>query len=71
MKTTNDREPKTFIVEVEKALDWENGFLNWDNKVVPNIKDAQTFDSEEDANDAAALFNNEYGRNGRIYARAF
>jgi hypothetical protein len=58
-----------FFVEVEKALDWNNGYLNWDNKVVNNIKDAHEFDSKEDAQDAASIFNIEYGRNGRIYAR--
>ena len=60
---------KTFIIEVEKALDWEAGYLNWDGKVVNNIEDAQEFDSEEDAQDEATLFNIEYGRNGQIYAR--
>lgn len=58
-----------FFVEVEKALDWENGYLNWDNKVVTDIKEAQVFDSKEDAEDAASMFNITYGRNGRIYAR--
>lgn len=62
-------ENKTFIVEVEKALDWEAGYLNWNNKVVADIKDAQGFDNKEDAEDAATTFNIEYGRNGRIYAR--
>ena len=57
---------KTFIVEVEKALDWSEGYLNWDNKVVEDINDAQHFDDEEEAEDAAAMFNIEYGRNGRI-----
>lgn len=58
-----------FFVEVEKAIDWESGYLNWDNKVVTDIKDAQDFDNKEDAEDAATTFNIEYGRNGRIYAR--
>jgi len=60
---------KTFIVEVEKALDWNEGYLNWDNKVVEDINDAQQFDNEEEAEDAASMFNIEYGRKGRIYAR--
>lgn len=58
-----------FFVEVEKAIDWGSGYLNWDNKVVTDIKDAQDFDNKEDAEDAATTFNIEYGRNGRIYAR--
>jgi hypothetical protein len=62
---------KKFFVEVEKAIDWENGYLNWDNKVVTDIKEAQEFDSKEDAEDAASTFNIEYGRNGRIYARVY
>lgn len=68
--TTQATERK-FIVEVEKALDWENGYLNWNNKVVTDIKDAQEFDSEEDAEDAAATFNIQYDykHQGRIYAR--
>lgn len=66
--TTQSTEQK-FFVEVEKALDWENGYLNWDNKVVTDIKEAQEFDSKEDAEDAACTFNIDYGRNGRIYAR--
>jgi len=60
---------KTFIVEVEKALDWNEGYLNWDNKVVQDINDAQQFDDEEEAEDAAKMFNIKYGKNGRIYAR--
>jgi hypothetical protein len=59
---------KQFIVEIEKALDWENGFL-CENKVVSEITQAQEFDNIEDAQDAADLFNIEYGRDGRIYAR--
>lgn len=58
-----------FIIEVEKALDWEAGYLNWDSKVVSNIEDAQQFDSEEEAQDEATLFNIQYGKNGKIYAR--
>lgn len=60
---------KKFFVEVEKALDWNNGYLNWDNKVVESINDAQEFDSREEAEDAASTFNTTYGRNCRIYAR--
>ena len=59
MKTT------TFIVEVEKALDWNAGYLNWDNQVVEDIADANEFEDEESAH----FFNAKYGRNGRIYAR--
>ena len=66
---TTQSTDKKFFVEVEKALDWENGYLNWDNKVVTDIKEAQEFDNEEDAEDAASIFNITYGRNGRIYAR--
>jgi len=68
---TTQTTDKKFFVEVEKALDWENGYLNWDNKVVTDIKEAQEFDSKEDADDAATSFNIEYGRNGRIYARVY
>ena len=50
---TTQSTDKKFFVEVEKALDWENGYLNWDNKVVTDIKEAQEFDSKEDAEDAA------------------
>lgn len=62
-------ENKTFFVEVEKGLDWENGFLDWNGKVVTNIIDAYEFENEEDAEDAASTFNIQFGRNGRIYAR--
>jgi len=62
-------EATTFIVEVEKALDWNAGYLNWDNKVVEDIKEATEFESEEEAQEAASLFNIEYGRGGIIYAR--
>jgi hypothetical protein len=68
--TTQSTEQK-FFVEVEKALDWEAGYLNWNGKVVTDIKEAQEFDSKEDAEDAASSFNIEYGRNGRIYARVY
>lgn len=70
---TNEKTSKTetFFVEVEKGCDWNNGYLNYDNKVVNDIKDAQKFDSKEDAGDAADSFNIEYGRGGRIYARIF
>ena len=68
---TTQSTDKIFFVEVEKALDWENGYLNWDNKVVTDIKEAQEFDNKEDAEDAASTFNIEYGRNGRIYARVY
>ena len=66
---TTQTTDKKFFVEVEKGLDWEKGYLNWNNKVVTDIKDAQEFDNEEDAEDAATTFNIDYGRNGRIYAR--
>jgi hypothetical protein len=59
---------ETFYVEVEKALDWENGFLNCEGNVVTSIDDAEKFTSREEAEDAAASFNIAYGRNGRIYA---
>jgi hypothetical protein len=59
----------SFIVEVEKSLDWENGFLNYEGKVVSNISEAHNFETEEDAEDAADSFNREFGRNGRILAR--
>lgn len=65
MKTTE----KTFIIEVEKALDWEAGYLTHTNGVTSDVKYAASFDNEEDAQDAAATFNITYGRNGRIYAR--
>ena len=61
-------EAKKFIIEVEKALDWNAGYLNYDGKVVEDIKEAQEFDSEE-AEDEATSFNIEYGKGGRIYAR--
>lgn len=60
---------KKFIIEVEKALDWNAGYLNYDGKVVEDIKEAQEFDSEEEAEDEATSFNIEYGKGGRIYAR--
>lgn len=60
---------KKFFVEVEKALDWQDGYLNWNGKVVTDIKEAEHFEKLEDAEDTAASFNIEYGRNGRIYAR--
>lgn len=68
---TTQLKDKKFFVEVEKALDWENGYLDWNNKVVTNIKEAQEFDNEEDAEDAASTFNIQYDYNhtGRIYAR--
>jgi hypothetical protein len=64
-----DENQKRFFVEVEKALDWENGYLNWDNKVVTDINECQMFDEKEDAEDAASRFNITYGSSGRIYAR--
>lgn len=60
---------KTFIVEVEKGLDWNAGYLNWNSEVSEDIKEANEFDSEESAQESADLFNIEFGRNGRIYAR--
>lgn len=62
-------ETATFIVEVEKALDWNAGYLNWNNKVTEDIKKAIEFENKEEAQNAATLFNIEYGRGGRIYAR--
>jgi hypothetical protein len=58
-----------FFVEVEKGLDWNNGYLDYDNKVVENIKYAHHFESEEEAQNAASAFNVEFGCGGRIYAR--
>lgn len=63
------QEIEEYIIEVEKGLDWEAGYLNWDNKVVANIKDACIFNNKEEADDSATLFNIEFGSNGRIYAR--
>lgn len=68
---TTQSTDKKFFVKVEKALDWEKGYLNWDNKVVTDIKEAQEFDNKEDAEDSATTFNIEYGRNGKIYARVY
>ena len=62
-------EAKQFIIEVEKALDWNAGYLNCEGKVVEDITDAQEFESESEAQDEADLFNIEYGRGGRILAR--
>lgn len=59
----------TFIIELEKGLDWENGYLNHDNMPVTDIKEACEFEEKEDAEDAASLFNMEYGQGGRVYAR--
>jgi hypothetical protein len=58
-----------FIVEIEHGLDWNNGYLNDDSKVVEDIKEANEWDNKESAQDAATNFNIKYGRNGRIYAR--
>jgi hypothetical protein len=63
MKTTY------YFVEVEKGLDWNNGYLDYNNKVVEDITKANHFESEEEAQDAANTFNIEFGRGGRIYAR--
>lgn len=60
---------KTFIIEVEKGLDWEAGYLNWEGKVVTDIKDAVEYEDEGEAEDEAALFNMEYGRGVKVYAR--
>jgi hypothetical protein len=60
---------KHFYVEVEKGLNWEDGFLNSNSEVVPDITKAALFDSKEDAEEAASLFNIEHGKGGRIYAR--
>jgi hypothetical protein len=60
---------KKFIVEVEKGLNWNHGYLNWKGEVVEDIKEANEWDNEEEAQDAASLFNIEYGRGGRIYAK--
>ena len=58
-----------FIVEVKKARNWESGFLNWKGEVVEDIKEAQQFEEEEDAENEASLFNMEYSSNGEIFAR--
>lgn len=62
---------KAFFVEVEKGVDWGKGYLDYNNEVVSDIKDAHKFDSKEDAENTADSFNIEYGRNGKIYARAY
>jgi hypothetical protein len=61
----------TFLVEVEKGLDWNAGYLNYDNEVVEDIKEAYKFEDEEEANNAAHFFNQKYNRGlqSKIYAR--
>lgn len=60
---------KTYIVEVEKGIDWNNGFLNYAGKVIEDIRQAEQFEDYQNAEDAATLFNAEYGKSGKIYAR--
>lgn len=62
---------KKFIVEVEKGLNWNHGYLNWKGEVVEDIKEANEWDNEEDAENEASLFNIKYDRNsqGKIYAK--
>lgn len=63
-------ETKKFIIEVEKGSNWNAGYLNWKGEVVEDIKEANEFENEEDAEDEASLFNIKYDRNsqGKIYA---
>jgi DNA-directed RNA polymerase subunit RPC12/RpoP len=63
-----DAQKQYYIVEVEKGVDWPNGYLNYNGDVVESIKKAEKFENKVDAENAATSFNIEYG-NKRIYAR--
>lgn len=60
---------KTFIIEVEKAINWNAGYLNEEGNVTENINDAKIYEDRCQASDDAVLFNVEFGKNGKIYAR--
>ncbi len=60
---------ETFIIEVEKGLDWEAGYLDWQGRVVTDIKEAAEYDNEDAAEEEAYFFNEKYGRGVKIYAR--